>query len=126
MVDGIKVGESISSDKKERFGIDGCSNDSYVDDQDFRDADMVVVMRKPLSVMGQVLQKCESGNRPDAIAKHTIYECYGIYGNVLVTATVNKDNIKEINKKYVWSYRKPYILNGDDKTGIKKRKNSCR
>ena len=108
MVDGIKVGESVSSEKlEEGKGVpEGC----FLDSQDFQDADMVVIKRKPLSVKGKKVPQCF----PEVIAKETIYICYGIYGNTLVEATINESNIhKGLHKKYVWATRKPYILNGE-------------
>ena len=109
MVDGIKVGEVVSSSAKERFGEDGTTGDTYIDAQDFQDADMVVIKRKPLSVKGEKV----IGSNTGLIAEYTTYECYGLYGNNVVTSTVNKKNIRDINKKYIWAIRKPYILNGD-------------
>jgi len=106
MVTGVKVGDMVSvdgvvaSDREPGQGdVVGCDSDKYVDSQDFQDADMVVIRSKALSE-----DKGES----------TVFECYGVYGNNIVTSTVNKIGITQgMNKKVVWAYRKPYILGGD-------------
>ena len=111
MVDGVGVGEIIN------VGKSGDTPDEleFVDANSFQDADMVVIIKNPLSVKGEKIPNCH----PEKLAERTVFECYGIYGNNLVTSSIGVDNIKDINKKYVWAYRKPYILNGDlnDKYG---------
>lgn len=97
MVDGVKVGESITSSASERYGEDGASKDTYITHQDFRDADMVAILRKPFSADG----------------KPPVYTCYGIFGNIVVNSTISLTEIKNKNKNYIWCIRKPYILNGD-------------
>lgn len=105
MVDGVKIGESVSSVPRGEMG--GVPDGSFLDSQDFGDADMVVIQKRPVTVKGEKIPNCY----PETIAKETNYICYGIYGNVLVESSIEEDNITQI-KKYVWAYRKPYILNG--------------
>ena len=109
MVDGIKVGESVGVDgvitqvqgRKPGYGETGGKfpSEKFISSQDFQNADMVVIRSKPLS---------------EDRGEQTVFQCYGIYSNNIITSTVNKSEIvKGTNKIQVWSYKKPYILNGD-------------
>ena len=104
MVDGVKIGDIVSTegvihsaDSKELIGTE---EEKYVADQNFLDADMVIIRSKPMS---------------ENLGEKTPFMCYGIFGNTIVQASVNKQSITAgtLNKKVVWAYRKPYILNGD-------------
>lgn len=105
MVDGVKVGDMIGVDGVVAYelqkGTDGkgCPTKKYMGSQDFQDADMVVIRSKAVS---------------EDKGEDTVFECYGIYGNNIVTAGINKIFITQgVNKRVVWAYRKPYILSGD-------------
>jgi len=95
MVDGVSVGDKLEYIKED--AKDGENHRFY---SDFLSAEMVVVLREPL----------HRGVKTDEQPRFTVY---GIYGNVIVSATASGNRINDINKKIIWAHRKPYILNGD-------------
>lgn len=110
MVDGADVGtvETFSPGKLPR----GSSLDPIKSiQQDFRDAEMVVidVFDKETATAD------ESKEYKDNKCKK--FNIYGIYGNKIVTSSIEEDvlyrNWAVIKNKTVLATRKPYLLNGD-------------
>ncbi len=122
MVDGISEdGEVVIYGKNEcKNGCDGvdvqckeCAGSSGMGQQDFLDADMIVVRAEKFASSPERLDKTR-------FMHDHIFKAFAIYGNKVVETEIRGARIRGISNqvKVVWANKKPYILNGDHASHI--------
>ena len=120
MVDGINVGKGIEMytlreckngcDFNKKEPCSDCSDTPVMSEQNFRDADMVVVLDVGYGI-----------SYPDNLKEGTdirdnLFHCFGIYGAKVIQAGISGTELNQLSnlgRKVVWAKKKPYILNGD-------------
>ena len=94
--------------------------ETMFDQQKFDNADLVVIgSANCKEAYAQENKRTERirKNNPDYKPATEVfnYPMWAVYGNTVVESAIHKGNIKELREhtKVIWSYKKPYILNGD-------------
>lgn len=122
MIDGIGIDEETlltrNSDCEEiekniNHCCEKCDGSFSEDKQDFRDADMVVIRKKPIATMEV------DGAKTTKFRRANVFEAFCIYGSRLVTTTISGTQINNLrltnSSKIIWAHKKPYVLNGDSR-----------
>jgi hypothetical protein len=124
MVDGVDVGTDVDVYERKRCkngcdfengtDCDDCSVSFAVETQDFRDAEMVVVLSKSYGF--SFSDDLDSAQKDGSKIRNHLFHSYAVYGNRLVSANITGTtlrNIRESGIKIVLANKRPYILNGD-------------
>lgn len=120
MVDGIDAEDYVLLTRQgpqcenphgmEEF-LDCCKGRHSTDEQDFRDAEMVILRITDGSISNHDIDI--HGQKEVRQVKH--FKGYAVYGdNKVVETIISAEHIKNLKKhtKVIWANQKPYILNG--------------
>lgn len=128
MVDGDDVGDTqkLMITNECSNNCDGevnhcsdCDSSFLGSDQDFSDAEVLVVDSNPIDKRNnESSESIADGSKTyrTVINEHR-YACYAVYGNTVVKSRIYGEMLYQLQKKksvkIVWALKKPYILNGD-------------
>ena len=94
-----------------------CDGSHTMTSQDFDDAEMVVIRKKPYATTCNGIDG-QSNIHEKLFVNH--FKLFAIYGSKIIESEISGDLVHELSKKtkIIWADRKPYILNGDHASHI--------